>query len=114
MIVTTKQKIRAGVAQHWKEQYYRRTDKIWSYPDKEAIYEKLKALPKTATDADIRAVIGNGSWTRNRCDECGEDVEVAVLLGQEPDHESATVSICPKCLRKALKLIKETPNQKGR
>jgi hypothetical protein len=73
-------------------------------PDKEEIYQKLLALKKP-TKAGIEAIIGNNSWTTLVCDECSEKAAVLVILGAEPDYDSATASVCVKCLRKALVLL---------
>jgi hypothetical protein len=70
---------------------------------------QLRALDLDhCTEADVAAAIGNDSWTSNRCDECGRDNEVVVTVGEPPDYESRTASLCPECLAKALQLA--TPN----
>lgn len=52
--------------------------------------------------AAIDVAIGNSSWTRLKCDECDNDVQELVQIGQEPDYESATANVCFDCLHRAL------------
>lgn len=71
-----------------------------------AIKAKLRKLdPDTATELDIVKAMGSNSWTRIVCDECNEEVDAIVTLGEEPDYESATADICKNCLIKALEMI---------
>jgi DNA-directed RNA polymerase subunit M/transcription elongation factor TFIIS len=44
--------------------------------------------------------------TRLHCDECNQEVESLVELGEEPADESNTARVCQDCLEKALALIK--------
>lgn len=45
-----------------------------------------------------------------RCDECGIDGPVAVMIGEEPspnpNHQGATSVLCLACLEKALGLLR--------
>lgn len=71
--------------------------------DKDAIAEQLRNLPRDATPEQVAAIIGNASWTRIRCDECGADgLERAVELGEEPDYENNTARVCVPCLQAAV------------
>ncbi len=61
-------------------------------------------------DADGRLVkhVTRTSWgigvnLIDHCDECGEPA--IVLIGQEPDYESATVYLCADCLRQVNELV---------
>ena len=56
---------------------------------------------ETATPEMIEAIIGNGSWTRLTCDECKKDVDAILTVGDAPDYESNTASLCRKCVEKA-------------
>ena len=70
------------------------------------IGKKLAALPKAdRTPARIAAIIGNDSWAVVECDQCGKRVSVAVTVGQPPDYETSTATICEPCLRRALALL---------
>jgi len=90
------------VATRWREQYPgNRTD------DKGEIAKKLDALDgETATAEDVAAIIGNNSWCApSKCNECGAVVAVAVQVGEEPDYESRTATLCFVCVEKALSLM---------
>ena len=62
----------------------------------------LQALPRTASAADVEAIIGNDSWTRRWCAGCNEYVFTAVQFHEEDS------AVCKNCLKKALALIEET------
>lgn len=103
-VITMRDQIRT-VAKRWDEQYFRRGK--W-YDDKSrAISERLHRLdPETATPADVAAIIGNQLWADPmRCDCCGVDVIIVVQVGEEPDYESATASLCIQCAADALAAI---------
>ena len=103
MRVITKSQLIAIVAERWKRQYFL-SGKGWKQyrGDARATWQQLKELPPDASEDAVAAIIGNRSWTRNRCHECGEDVQVLVELGEEPSCESSTAQICINCLREAL------------
>lgn len=71
----------------------------------------LKALKKDETYADeIDRIIGNDSWTKIECDECGERVETVANLGTDHEWGGPAASVCEECLSKALNmLIKSQP-----
>jgi len=101
MKIITKQHKIDNITKSWYKQYKR-----YMTPggDKLEIYEKLLKLDQP-TEAEIIDIIGNKSWTENYCDECGEDWEILIQIGQEPDYESRTAKICQSCLRKASDII---------
>jgi len=108
MELKTKRNLIAGVAEAYKHRHYRgRWFKYRDY-DPEPRYKQLLALPEDATEEQIVAIIGERHLylTENVCNECEQDVEVTVCLGEEPDYESCTAWICPECLEKALELAK--------
>lgn len=39
------------------------------------------------------------------CDECGAVVDVAVQVGEEPNYESRTATLCFACVEKAMALM---------
>ena len=70
------------------------------------ILTAIKALdPETATAADVDATGARGWVAPRKCDECGEESWDAVELGEPPDYESCTATICERCLMAALDLI---------
>lgn len=82
-----------GVPARWHNQY----PKGRAEESQLEVGRKLDALNlETASAADVDAIIGNNSWTTERCDECGAQVHEGVVLG-----EHTTVSICAICARVA-------------
>ena len=69
-------------------------------PDRrDAISRKLAELDKEkATAEEIKAIIGNDSWTNLRCDSCKADnLPMVVTVGEESAPESATANLCYSC-----------------
>ena len=100
-----------GIREQYYEQYkdelegdFRALSTLY---DPKLIYKSLLNLDlDTATAKDITKIMGNDSWADpTQCDECGEEKEMVVQLGEEPDYESATAIICYDCLKAALDLI---------
>lgn len=84
----------------WEKQY----SCYSNMPDKIAIMHKLNALVLPILREDVDAIIGNGSWTQNLCDECQGDFETLVRIGSEPDYDRRWQDLCVDCLAKALAL----------
>lgn len=97
------------VAGSWRDQYFVRKGGEWGktmYGPTEPVYVGLLALDvETATIADVDKIIRVGGWVAPvTCHECGAATWDCVQLGQEPDYDSSTASICCGCLRAALAL----------
>tara|TARA_R100000365_G_C2747338_1_gene77159 strand:+ start:4411 stop:4752 length:342 start_codon:yes stop_codon:yes gene_type:complete len=76
--------------------------------DRMAITEKLLALDlDTITAEQVDGIIGNTSWTKNKCDECDQDCEVLARFGPEPDYDVRWFDVCLSCLTQALEAAKE-------
>lgn len=112
MKLTTQRDTIRAVASRWRQQYEPFTDDrpmfswrtgVTSPPlNKKQIAENLDDLDgETATPEDVAAIIGNESWTRLTCDECGKDTDAVLTVGQEPDYESHTASLCRSCVERA-------------
>lgn len=93
------------VACRWRAQYG-----ASSHGDRTVrVADELDKLnTETATAAEVAAVVGSKSWvSENTCDECESRTWDAVQLGQTPEYESRTATICRDCLRAALRLLGE-------
>lgn len=95
-----------GVAARWRAQYCKNGEWGGSRDDPLVIYERLLALPKEATAADVAGIIGNDSWVGENCTECGKR-EAIVVVGEEPDYESLTVWLCAACIRRLAAMLDE-------
>lgn len=108
---TLRDRIRA-VPKRWRKQYetspYWTKPFSWGRPARE-VAEALEALDTaTCSAADIDAVMGiaNGhSWCAVSCNGCEKSVhDDVVFVGDEPDYESSSATLCVSCLREALAL----------
>ncbi len=120
MKITTQRDLIRKVAKRWREQYepFTNDPPIFSWRtgtysppiSKRQIAEKLDAIDtETATAADVEAIIGNDSWTDLKCDECGKYVDSVLTVGDEPDFESRTASLCRDCVKLAVSMFADTP-----
>jgi hypothetical protein len=102
MVLLTKKDILSNLPERWKSQY--RTN--YQLSNGKMTFDIINELEAETNLTEERAkeILGNDSWTRNKCDECNADVYATVQLGQEPDYESATANICLDCLNKAVAL----------
>lgn len=108
MKLITRDDLASDAARRWKSQYFR--DGKWtglSISSPRTIYESLLALGDSPSPESVNDIINNSTWTEVRCDECKRQVSMAVQLGQEPDYESATATICLLCLKKSVTLVLE-------
>lgn len=90
----------ANVADRWKAQYF---GSQWMSVRMMDVWSKLKALPENATAAQVAAIVGNDTWTSIRCYECGQHVEVVIVLNETEDYN--TFAICEGCLNAAQILL---------
>ena len=83
-------------AKLWKRQYYSKG--AWYDPidsNAKKIYEELKTA-KTWEEVD--EIAGNTSWSTVVCEECGEEVRTAVVLGKK--------RFCLECIKNAYSLLR--------
>jgi hypothetical protein len=98
MRLITRQSLASQAADSWAEQY-----KNWGFgEDKINIAHQLRALGENPSPEDVDNVIGNNSWTRTKCHECGAENIDVVEVGEELGYESHTANICRPCLKSAL------------
>ncbi len=98
----TKADVAASVKDRFAQQYGPSFDE-YPFGDSSAIYRQLLKLGDKPDAASIEALMPG--WTRLNCDDCGNDVDAVVEVGQEPDYESATAHICVECIAKASELF---------
>ena len=91
------------VSKRWDEQYRDDNDLT-----KIKIGNRLRNK-KTITENEITEIIGNNSWTKNLCYECGNDCDSIILFGEESDYESSTFYVCHDCLKKAIAFFNPSP-----
>jgi len=107
MKLITQRDMILGVAKRWFAQYGHALHES-GFRDTHTFgntLERLRLLDlETASAKDVADIIGNASWTDLTCDECQSHVDLVVQVGQEPDYESATASLCKECLAKAFGL----------
>lgn len=105
-LITERTQVRE-VATRWASSY-QKNGRYGRDPEMQAIIKALAELnAETATAADVAAIIGNNAWVGpQKCHECGAVVDVAVQVGEEPDYESRTATLCIACVEKALALMR--------
>lgn len=92
------------VAERWRAQY-QRGDGTWSYgDDKRLMYERLAKIDRAAPDypEQCDAVIGNNSWTHERCIDCESYVRRAVIV---PDGVGGAIALCETCVQRVVKML---------
>ena len=116
MKVITRQLIANGLAAHFKQWEAGATEyvEMQAKRGKRSLAEQLAELGPTPDPDICDAVIGKYMWGDLRkgatwtavpaCDECGKEVPCVVQVGEEPDYESATATLCIPCLQSAVKL----------
>lgn len=86
------------VCDRWEAQY---TPFDRHSQDKLETYKRLQRLNlETCSAKDVADVIGNSSWTTLKCDECGQEADWVLRVGEEPDYESRTACLCKACAGK--------------
>lgn len=110
MVVTTRKELATLVADRWLSAYCVngswKTVMMPRTADK--THNALVALGPTPDPDTVDATIGNGSWTRLTCYECDQIVESVITLGQLPNYDSHTTTVCLDCLKSALDLFNKT------
>ena len=102
-IITQRSKIES-VAERWDEQYP--PGDRYCTVDKQSISKALHGMDLHKVSAQkVDATIGNTSWTRLVCGVCGECVTAIAQVGEAPDYESSTASLCLACLREAVRQL---------
>lgn len=100
-IALTKQAHIDDVPNRWARQY---PEEHYGDGDKKsAIRRMLQLMPLPLKSSAIDALIGNTSWTAHRCDVCDADSDLLIRVGDDPDHDSRWLDICPNCIAEMAK-----------
>ena len=101
-VVITRQTLANSAANRWREQYAR-----FQIPDAKSIGNELAALGPTPNPDDVDRVVGNKAWTIvPPCNGCGaENPHAVVHVGDEPNYESHTATLCTDCISELAELI---------
>ena len=94
------------VAEMW-DATYRPEFRPTNNGSSKAVSMKLHALNlDRVTAGTVNKIIGNDSWTKTHCNECESYTGWAIELGEPPDYESRTATLCRACFDKAVELVK--------
>lgn len=97
----------AMVPAWWAECYDGSSD-----PQKAEIGEKLKALPASDLRPEIiDGIIGNDTWTAHRCDQCDEQFDLLLGIGDDPAYGANWLLLCEGCISSALQQIKSASEE---
>jgi hypothetical protein len=99
----TQEQVAAKTAERFRQQYGPNFG-VYPWGDSAEILKQLEALGPAPTVEQVEALVPG--WTRIACDECGENVDQVVQVGQVPDYESSTACICWQCAVNATALFK--------
>jgi len=102
-LVTIRSQIRE-VSRLWDERY---ASSLNARPKHIEIGNKLREIDvETATTKNVEDIIGNKTWIGpNKCDECKNEFDAVIELGEDEDYESRTTYICLNCLNTAAKVL---------
>ena len=102
-LITPESRATAAAAA-WKSHYFRNGAwrVQWTSLNPERIHERLVKLGDTPSVQAVNEVIGNDSWTRTDCLNCGDRGVPVVRLGLGCDDR---IDICGDCLQVALSMM---------
>ena len=105
MKLVTKRILIEGVVAAWEQQFGRDPER----PKCKAILTALRSLDLArATEMQITRIIGNRSWTRIECIECGQECVEAFVFGKAAEDADSPVYVCRACLENVACEILET------
>lgn len=98
-----------SVARRWRKQFFSGGAWYKLAHDAEVTYRKLMELDrKTATAADVAAIIGNPGWVApEACNECEDKSWNSVRVAEDSQGDGTV--LCPDCLHVALSIAGESP-----
>ncbi len=86
----------ASAAKGWRAQYGF---------DRDDVASRIDALGPKPDPESVNEIIGNDTWTRCDCDECGREVEFVVEFGEYQDYALETARICEECVGRAMAIV---------
>ena len=105
MFLLTERFLISEVAKRWLKQYpeLRWLKQYSELPDwKRGVYEKLCKIDlNTASAIEVNQIIGNDTWTTQRCNVCRNNILPAVVVG-----EDEPTTVCHKCVKQMSDLLK--------
>ena len=109
MKVITRRRAAADVPARIRRQYEGR---LGTYPDMAKKLARVEALGRGPDPDDVAAIMGEG-WLSRACNECEEEADPVVEVGDEPDYESSTAWVCLDCLRGAVAMAEGVMRDEG-
>lgn len=103
--IIKKSDIVANVPKRWLAQYKDYKDTGGAF-DKGLKTASLLALPHGFSAQEVNDIIGNTSWTENKCDECGLDRVYLLRIGAQPDYDARWLDLCEDCLLESVGKLK--------
>lgn len=104
MKLLTERDLIRSVAKRWRQQYDKLYNGMPMCPFKLGMLQDIESLNvETCSAGDVKAVIGNDSWTELRCEECGNRVKSVVIAGGSLGSKS--IYLCCECVTAAHGLI---------
>jgi hypothetical protein len=103
-VLISRRQMAAKTADRWREQYGPMFG-VFPFGDAREVLKQLESLGRSPTVEQVEAICPG--WTVLRCDECRDEVDEVVQLGEPPDYESSTAVVCLRCLVNACALFHE-------
>ena len=104
-VVSTLAQRAAALPRQWAEARKQNPDFGSAYPDTDDVIRALLALPEPTVEA-VQAVLGSRTnvlaMLSVHCLGCGLYWDRGVQVGEEPDYDTATTTLCRSCLVEAL------------
>lgn len=105
-IITKQSKVIPGIETFFQV-YPRYATPNAPFYTKERFDRISKLVPETCTVYEFNIAIDHPSWTENRCDECGEDFDILLHIGDDVDYDARWQCLCAGCIVKALGVLAE-------
>ena len=106
-IISKRDRIRSVKIQY-DRQYGGKPDG-WLLSDGTSPKEKSAALAllnlEVCAEEAVNEIIGNDSWTALKCDECEDDCDFLISLGESPGQGERWANVCHACLMNALEMM---------